>query len=111
MALATKRTRLREFLDEMNLVVPWSELVSLIQPHASSGKMGRPPLTYDRGKEMAYHEQLGANPGVAVYFCDPHSPWQRGANENTNGLIHQYLPKGTDLSGYTRRSLMRSSIR
>ena len=68
---------MREFLDEMNLVVPWSELVSLIQPHASSGKMGRPsfPLTYDRSKAMAYHEQLGVNPGVAVYFCDPHSPW------------------------------------
>ena len=65
----------------------------------------RKTLTYDRGKDMAYNAQLSSNTGVAVYSCDPHSAWQRGTNENTNGLIRQYLPKDTDLSGYTQEQL------
>lgn len=65
----------------------------------------RKTFTYDRGSEMARHQELTAATNIEVYFCDPHSPWQRGSNENMNGLVRQFLPKGMDLSTVTPQAL------
>ena len=86
---ASAATVLQAFTDKLR---------SIAQPMRQS-------LTYDQGSEMARHKELAANLNIAVYFCDPHSPWQKGSVENTNGLVRQYLPKGTDLSGYTQEQL------
>jgi IS30 family transposase len=106
--------------DEMTSNRAYEQLVVLVKlPHpnpataahvlqAFSDKLGgiaqpmRKSLTYDRGREAAGHAQISANTGMKVYFCDPCSPWQRGSNENTNGLLRQYFPKAENLSGYAQ---------
>ena len=93
----------------MLLKVPGSDTASVIG--ALTKHIGRLPaelrrsLTWDRGKEMAAHKAFTIATDVQVYFCDPRSPWQRGSNENTNGLLRQYFPKGTDLSQFSQAHL------
>jgi IS30 family transposase len=78
---------------------------------AITAKIGQLPadlarsVTWDQGSEMSQHARFSIDTGVKVYFCDPHSPWQRGSNENTNGLLRQYFPKGSDLSVHTPEHL------
>ena len=89
----------------MLLHLPGGHTAEIVQ-EAMVAKMATLPeqlrrsLTWDQGSEMANHVQIAEATGLSIYFCDPHSPWQRGTNENTNGLLRQYLPKGTDLSFY-----------
>ncbi|XUK64014.1 hypothetical protein ABMA10_18795 [Plantibacter sp. RU18] len=71
----------------------------------------RKSLTWDRGREMAEHQQLSTDLELDIYFCDPRSPWQRGSNENTNRLLRQYLAKGADLRDFSRRDLDEIALR
>jgi transposase, IS30 family len=78
---------------------------ALAQSIASLPSQLRRSLTWDQGKEMTEHARFTVDSGVQVYFCDPNSPWQRGTNENTNGLLRQYLPARTDLGGISQGQL------
>lgn len=100
-----ERTSRLVLLAKMADATAGSALVGFTAKLNSIAAPMRLSLTYDQGKEMALHEQLATNTGVRVYFCDPHSPWQRGTCENTNGLLRQYLSHGTDLSLHSQADL------
>ena len=102
-AVGTLVERMTRFV--MLLHLPGAHTADIVQ-EAMVAKMATLPeqlrrtLTWDQGSEMANHVQIAEATGLSIYFCDPHSPWQRGTNENTNGLLRQYLPRGADLSFY-----------
>ncbi len=99
----------------MLLKVPSRETATVVA--ALTKHIGKLPtelrrsLTWDRGKEMAAHKTFTVATDVQVYFCDPRSPWQRGSNENTNGLLRQYFPKGTDLAQFSQADLNKIALR
>ncbi len=111
---AANRSAVGTLVDRYSLFVMLVKMADCSAPAALQGftrafapldAAEKQTLTYDRGKEMALHERLAESTGLSIYFADPHSPWQRGINENTNGLLRQYLPKGTNLSLYSQRQL------
>ena len=99
----------------MLLKVPGKDtatVVAALGKHVSKLHLqSRRSLTWDRGKEMADHKNFTIATNVQVYFCDPRSPWQRGSNENTNGLLRQYFPRGKDLSGFSQAYLNKIALR
>ena len=102
--LAERKTRY-VILTKMKDATADTALSSFSRGLSKVPKAMRVSMTYDQGKEMARHAELAEQLKIKVYFCDPHSPWQRPTNENTNGLIRQYLPKGIDLSIYSQKDL------
>lgn len=99
----------------MLVKVPRADTQTVVKALARSvrklPKQLRRSLTWDRGKEMSAHKDFSVATDVKVYFCDPQSPWQRGSNENTNGLLRRYFPKKTDLSGYSQAQLDRVALK
>lgn len=111
---ARGRSAVGTLVDRKTLFVMLAKMEGATAPAALQGfaaafapldPMLRKTLTYDQGKEMALHRKLAESTGLTIYFADPHSPWQRGLNENTNGLLRQYLPKGMDLARLSQREL------
>ncbi len=102
---AIERTSRYVLLTQMNGCTATHALEGFSRRFAGVIPELRQSLTYDRGSEMARHEELTAATGMPIYFCDPRSPWQRACNENLNGLLRQFLPKGTDLSTVTPQKL------
>jgi IS30 family transposase len=102
--LAERKTRY-VILTKMKDATADTALSSFSRGLSKVPKTMRVSMTYDQGKEMARHAELAEKLKIKVYFCDPHSPWQRPTNENTNGLIRQYLPKGIDLGIYSQKDL------
>jgi IS30 family transposase len=102
-AIGTLVERATRFTMLLHLPVDHSALAvqaAMVEAMSQLPATLRKTLTWDQGSEMANHVQIAASTDLEIYFCDPHSPWQRGSNENTNGLLRQYFPKGTDLSIY-----------
>lgn len=102
--LVERKTRL-VLLAKMNSARAEDALEGFAKALARVPESVRKSMTYDQGREMALHQRLAEQVGIKIYFADPHSPWQRGSNENTNGLLRQYMPKGSDLSVYTQEEL------
>ena len=105
MGVLVERTSRLVLLARMDDATAASALAGFSAKLNSIAEPMRQSLTYDQGKEMMRHKELAAATGLRVYFCDPHSPWQKPTCENTNGLLRDYLPKGTDLSVFTQKEL------